>query len=481
MRARLLATTLSAISAIALAGCGGNMKITTPQSGQIPVSMTMRDTPPTGVTIIAFEIHVTGASLQPADSSKPAVPLVTHDTEIELRHLEVESALLSTAGAAPGTYNSLSLTFANPEMTIQNNSTAAITVGGKMCAVNAICELAPPISPMSVQVSSTPFPLTLTAGNALSLDVDFDVNASVQNDLSVNPSVSVTPTITTANHEMDEIDELAGVVGTVSTNSFTLTTFDNQMQTIQIDNNTQFENFDKAGCAADNFACVQSGQIVSVHLEIMDADEDESGDDDSMGVTSSTGLIAKKVELEDHFQKELEGEVVAVTGASSQFELVVNGEDTPLQNIALGNPVTVTVSAGATFDVDQDGLSIPSGLFFQSINDVMVGQSVEVDPSGINIGSSGISLTTDHVRLHRTHVTASIASITGANLTLTNLPSFFTAAGITQIHVQTSSQTNFDSVQDITGLSVNDTISVGGLLFNSSSGPVLLAEKLRKR
>lgn len=479
MRARLFATTLSAISAIALAGCGANMKIATPQSGQIPISMTMRDTPPTGVTIIAFEIHVTGASLQPADSSKPAVPLVTHDTEIELRHLEVESALLSTAGAAPGTYNSLSLTFANPEMTIQNNSAAAITVGGKTCAVNAICELEPPISPMSVQVSSAPFPLTLMAGNALSLDVDFDVDASVQNDLSVNPSVSVTPTITTANHEMDDIDELAGVVGTVSTNSFTLTTFDNQMQTIQINNNTQFENFDKAGCAADNFSCVQSGQIVSVHLEVMD--EDEGGDDESMGTMSTTGLVAKQVELEDHFQQELEGEVVSVAGASSQFQLVVDGEDTPLQNIALGNPVTVTVSAGATFDVDQDGLSIPSGLSFQSISDVIVGQSVEVDPSGINIGSSGISLTTDHVRLHRTHVTASIASIAGANLTLTNLPSFFTAAGITQIQVQTSSQTNFDSVQDITGLSVSDTVSVGGLLFNSSSGPVLLAEKVRKR
>ena len=478
MRPRLFARALVAISAIALAGCSGNMKVTT-QSGQVPVSMSMRDTPPTGVTIIAFEVHVTGASLQPADSSKAAVPLVTHDTEIELRHLEVESALLSTAGAAPGTYNSLNLTFANPEMTIQNNSAAAITVGGKTCAVNTICEVDPPISPMSVQVSSAPFPLTLAAGNALSLDVDFDVDSSVQNDLSVNPSVTVTPTITTANHEMEDIDELAGVVGTVSASSFTLTTFDNQMQTIQVNSNTQFENFDKAACAADNFSCVQSGQIVSVHLEVMD--EDEGGDDESMGTTSTIGLVAKQVELEDHFQEELEGEVVSIAGASGQFQLVVDGEDTPFQNIALGNPVTVTVNAGATFDVDQDGLSIPSGLSFQSISDVIVGQTVEVDPSGIAVGSSGISVTTDHVRLHHTHVTATITTVTGANLTLTNLPSFFTAAGITQIQVQTSSQTEFDNVQDITGLSVNDTVSVGGLLFNSTPSPVLLAEKVRKR
>lgn len=481
MRGRLLATLVTAVSAIAFAGCGGNMNLAT-QSSAIPISMTMRDTPPAGVTIITFEIHVTGASLQPADSSKAAVPLITHDTEIELRHLEVEDALLSTSGAAPGTYNSLNLTFANPEMTIQNNSGAAITVGGKSCAVNAICEIEPSISPMSIQVSSAPFPLTLASGNALSLDVDFDVNASVQNDFSVNPSVTVTPTITTANHEMDDIDELAGVVGTVSTSSFTLTTFDGTMQTIQVDNNTQFDNFDKAGCAADNFTCVQSGQIVSVHLEVLDEDENEQeGGDDNSGTMSTTGLVAKQVQLRDHFQKELDGEVVSVNGTSGQFQLVVDGEDTPFQNILLGNPIAVTVSTGATFDVDQDGVSIPSGLSFQSISDMIVGQSVEVDPSGITVSSSGISLTTDHVRLHRTHVTASIATIAGANFTLTNLPGLFTTAGITQIQVQTSSQTDFDGGTDITGLAVNDTVSVGGLLFNSSTSPVLIAEKVRKR
>lgn len=140
------------------------------------------------------------------------------------------------------------------------------------------------------------------------------------------------------------------------------------------------------------------------------------------------------------------------------------------------------MNSGAMFDVDTDSLSIPSGLQFLSISDVIVGQSVEIDPVGVNASSSGISVATDHVRLHRTHVTATIQGISGANLTLTNLPSFFTSAGITQIQVQTSSSTQFeDGLSGVSGLAANDTVSVGGLLFNSTTSPVLLAEKIRKR
>ena len=480
MRAQVLAATVAIFTAIALAGCGGNMNLNLRGSG-VPVSIAIHDTPPAGVNILSFEIHVTGASLQPSDSSKAAVPLVTHDTEIELRHLEVESALLGTAGVPADTYSSLSLTFAHPEMTIQNGTGQTITVGGKSCAANSICELDPSLNSASLTVNSAPFPITLSANSGLSFDVDFDINSSVQTDLSVTPSVNVTTTMTTANHEMEDIDDLAGQITAVGANQFTLMTFGGQSDVIQTTSNTQFDDFDRAGCTANNFSCLQNGQVVRVHLSVMD--EDESGDDNSMMTISSTaGLVAKEVKLEDHFEKEFDGQIISVNAASNQFQMVVGDEDIDIQGMSLGNVITVTVNSGATFDVDSDNITIPSGLQFQSISDVIAGQSVEIDPVGLNASSSGISVATDHVRLHRTHVTATILSIAGTNLTLTNLPSFFTTAGITQIQVQTSSSTEFeDGLSGLSGLAANDTVSVGGLLFNSTTSPVLLAEKIRKR
>jgi len=36
------------------------------------VSLTIHDSPPMGVTVLSFEIEVTGAALQPSDSKQPA-------------------------------------------------------------------------------------------------------------------------------------------------------------------------------------------------------------------------------------------------------------------------------------------------------------------------------------------------------------------------------------------------------------------------
>ncbi|MHB8541925.1 MAG: hypothetical protein ACYDCD_13455 [Candidatus Acidiferrales bacterium] len=461
---------------LVVAGCTGSMSSSTPLTqGQVPVSMTMRDTPPAGVTVLAFEIHVTGATLQSANTSQPDVSLLSQNLEIELRHLETDSALLSTSGTPPGTYNSLTLTFANPEMTIQNSTGGTLTVGGKSCAVGAICEVQPALNQTSVKITNSPFPLTLSSHTALGLDIDFNINASLQNDLSVSPTVTVAPTVTQAKGELQELDDLAGQVTAIGMSQFTLQTLTGQSFIIMVDNNTTFKNFDNAGCAANNFSCVLANQIVSVDVRQMDNENESSSS------SASLSLVAKKIELKDHFQRDLEGKVASVNTATNQFQIVVNEEAMAVQGVALGNVLTITVNSGATFDVNQDGLTIPSGLQFQSISDMIAGQSVEVDPVSVNAGASAITVTTDHVRLHRTQVTGSVMTITGGNFTLGNLSSLFTGAGISTIQVQTSSQTQFENVAGVSSLSVNDTASVGGLLFNSTPAPVLLAEKVRKR
>ncbi len=59
---------------------------------------------------------------------------------IELTRLQTDIAYLATATNIPaGSYTSLTLTFANPMLTIENDTTAAIG----SCAVGSICTMAP--------------------------------------------------------------------------------------------------------------------------------------------------------------------------------------------------------------------------------------------------------------------------------------------------------------------------------------------------
>src|SRR6266568_4761322 len=126
---------LLCVCILVIYSCGGTM--TNPlRPGASALSVTVTDTPPMGVTVLSFEVSVTGATLNPG-----GVDLLAGrgPVRIEVENLETESAFLSTASVAPGTYTSLNLTFANPELTFKNGTT--MTLAG--CAPGAVCEINP--------------------------------------------------------------------------------------------------------------------------------------------------------------------------------------------------------------------------------------------------------------------------------------------------------------------------------------------------
>lgn len=91
--------------AIALAGCGGLSSSLAPSgTNTTQVSLTVHDNPLLGVTVLSFEIDVTGAALQPTDSNSQSVSLPSEPEEIELEHLQTESALLSSKSVPVGSY-----------------------------------------------------------------------------------------------------------------------------------------------------------------------------------------------------------------------------------------------------------------------------------------------------------------------------------------------------------------------------------------
>ena len=69
---------------------------------------------------------------------------------MNVSQLLTDSVFLGSENVAAGTYTGLSLTFANPELTIFNNSAAMIRAGANTCANNTVCQLSPPTGPLTL-------------------------------------------------------------------------------------------------------------------------------------------------------------------------------------------------------------------------------------------------------------------------------------------------------------------------------------------
>ena len=462
----LLASTFFAVACIT--GCGGSYTAPPPpgaQAAQMSVSVT--DAPPAGVTVLSFEVTVTGASLSPG-----SVDLLAGKTppRLEVKNLETESAFLSTLSIPAGTYTGLALTFANPELTFLNNTGAALAG----CAVGAVCEIKP-TGTLSSTVSGN---FVVTAGTQSGILIDLNLASLLSSTLGVDFSssgaVSATQQIKQGEGELEDLEDVNGILKSPANNQFTLQTTDMGNITVSVDTSTEFSDFES--CAAANFSCLVDGQSVEVDLALMGAGT----------------FLAKKVELHDNVAEaaddELDG-VVSKVDSATQFEVVVLDELRSVTNVSVGNPVIVALQSSATFQVDANGLTVPSNLqqAFTASGDtsqLIPGQVVQVRVRSTSGGPApaAIMVTTDRVRLRMTQFTAAVSgAVAGNNFNVGTLPGIFTSAGVTSIQVQTSSNTNFENVSGASGLADGNTVSLRGLLFASAPTPVLIADKVRKR
>lgn len=462
------------LSAILLVGCGGSMSAPAmgpgagPQSALVNFSLT--DAPPAGVTVLTFEVTVTGATLNPGNADLLAGK---GPVRIEVKRLETENAFLSTANIPSGNYTSLNLTFSNPELTFRNDTGAALAG----CAPGSVCE----IKPSGALTATVTGQFNTMSGTQSGVLVDLNLNNLITPSLGVDFSAATALTATQQTRdgegELEALDDLDGIVANPSSSQFTLQTTDMGNITVTVDSNTEFEGFNT--CAAANATCIQSGQSLEVDLML----------------GASGTFLAKKIELEDDAQEaaddELEG-VVFKIDSPSQFEMAVNDELRTVANVGIGDPVTVmltTSGGGTSFRVDTNGLTVPSALqqAFESATDtsqLLPGQTVQVRKITMTGGPApaAISVTTDRVRLRDTRFTAKVSGApSGSNFNVGGLSGLFTAAGISLIQVQTSSQTDFENVNGVSGIADGSTVSLRGLLFVSTPNPVLLADKVRKR
>jgi len=488
---RLALLILLSSSALSLISCGGSAGSNFSAGGSgaaaVPLTVSVQDTPPTGVAITSFEVQITSASIHNS-ATNADVALLANPTEVELEHLQSEPALLRALNVPAGTYSSATATFANPQMVIFNNTTAPITVGTTVCAVNASCKLTPTLSPATITVSTTPFPLTLAANSPLGFLLHFDVNSSVSSDLlTITPTINFQQIFPSASGVIHP-EHLVGTITAISSPDFSLqpglggpmpvSASLPPVANIVTNGSTVYHFADKLAaspCTTANFACLAVGQTVNVTLNVL----------------SDGSLLATAVTLFEQNSPAIEGTVVSVAPTKNQFQItMMGGQWMPgagiNANATVGAAVTVNVTSSTAYQIDLDGITLPSGLTFASINDVTVGQVVEVQPGALaSPAANTLTLTTNQVRLDESQVTATVKTTSPAgtppSFVLNSLPSLYPTGST--MNVLTVPTTFFSSniTGGVAGLAAGNTVSVGGLLFNSTSGPTMVGEIVVKR
>lgn len=459
-------------------GSGNNPPAPPPSGAQTaPVSITIGDTPPAGVTILSFEVTVTQAVLQPGN-----VQLVSTPIEVEVRRLELESAFLSTINVPAGTYTSIDLTFSNPELTFRNDSGTNLGVPCNRGTSNAggICEIELSVT-RTVSISSNPpFPLTITANTPAGLLIDVNLNNLIQNNLSLDFAAAQAISLirlqaAQGTGRFDELEDIAGRITAVraASSEFDLQVFTGsgtRTLTVRTDANTEFDDFDDLGCLTANFACLAVGQAVEVDLELR----------------AGGTLVAEEVEAldADVNNEELEGIVVSTSGLPSSFEIVLLEEIVDVPGLDIGNRVVVNVQAPTRFRIDEDGLSV-NNADFDAVSDLLVGQFVEIERISGPTGTPP-AVTTDRIKLKdsRFRGTVKAGSVDTVNNTFVveNLPSLFTGQGITELEVRvTPNETEFHNVSGLAALAGGNTVSVRGLLFQGTGTPFVMAKRVRRR
>jgi hypothetical protein len=501
MRKSLSCLLVSAMMVAVLAGCSTaseNSSTTSstpsaPSAATAPVSLSMTDDAPAGVSVLFFQVSLTGATLTPSSGS--AVSLLSNNTpiQIDVTQLQALSAFLNTADLTAGTYNSLSLTFASPQIVIFNGSDTAL---GSTCAVGSVCQIAPTIdNSATVGFSSAPFPLTVAANAPLGLLIDFHLNTVVQSDLSVNLGVSNGVTISELPATLPSHPQFGFLTGAVQSvnagkNQFTLQTRWGRTFTIDSGNNTAYDDFPSSACKTAGIACLADGQIVQVQIS---------------NVASGGVLQAAQVTyVQTSSQQTAQGTIIGLENSNSGtiMKLILHNNPSNNSGLALGGVAAVSIAGNASFSVDANGFTLPSGLSFTGASGLFKGQQVQVDVvKGSMSTSSGpgngggwgpprsVSFTTDSVELEPSQVTGTISALdSGADsFTLgSNGGRFFVpwpmaaaANNTLSFNVLTTTQTSYQgfSPESFDGLAANNLVSVSGWLFPpaSSTGPPTLA------
>ncbi len=243
----LVGSVLTALVAALTIGCGGgSSSSTTPvqaQSGSLFVNATDAPLP----SVVSFQVDVTGMTV--SDGTNLPVSVLNGTQTVDFARLNGLHTLLDLNTIPAGTYSSVSVTLANPQIGYLNvtNPQTNPPTRPTITTLNGTTTPAVTLTQSMVSINLSK-PLVVDSGDIIGLSFDFDLRQSIQLDQNgqftgvVNPTLdlkAITPSDSDA-----YIDEFAAGVVSVnaSGNSFVIQGPHGHQFTVNVNDQTEWEN-----------------------------------------------------------------------------------------------------------------------------------------------------------------------------------------------------------------------------------------------
>jgi predicted component of type VI protein secretion system len=222
------ALTFCALSGLVLSGCSAGNQAASPSTAPASsgtVNLVVQDTPPTGITVLSFQLQIASATLQPGN-----VSLVKKPVTVDLAELVTDTSFLASQVVDSGTYTSLTMTYDNPQITLMNSSSAPLVTPVGTCAVGQVCTFTPRLNNASVTISSGVFPITVAASSTTGLNLDLSISNLLQSDLSLtfasgqSVNLSLLSALASLTSQQSQIDAVLATVQSVNGQQVTIQT-----------------------------------------------------------------------------------------------------------------------------------------------------------------------------------------------------------------------------------------------------------------
>lgn len=479
MRVHAYVPVLGMVALLSMIGCAGGttyQAASTSPTANATVNFVVTDTPPASVAVLSFQVQIASAVLQPGN-----VSLLPRPVTVDLAQLVSDSGFLASTVIDSGTYTSLTMSYANPQVTILNTSAASIVVAGQTCAAGAVCTFSPALNQASITISNGIFPLTVQANSTSGLNLDLSIPDLLQSNLSVtlangsSVNLSLLPEPSSGTSQQAEIDDVFGTITSVSGNQIDMTTALGDSLVLTGSSSTQY-NYPASVCSTVGASCLSAGQLVTANLSLL-GDGALALNSISYVGSSGTALVKGLVVSTD------------TTAAIPSVQLLVQRAENA-SALLPGDIVTVAMPAGVVYAVGAASYPAVSGGSFSSPNDLMAGQELVVSVGSGLVSGSSPSFNAGSVFLEPSQLIGRVLSVdTGtSSAAINSLSGLFTWSTpiIEQIDIQTDSTTDFAgfSSASIDGLAAGQFVAAKGPLFNTAGSggePTISAIQLRER
>jgi hypothetical protein len=436
--------------------------------------MVVTDTPSSAITVLSFQVQITGAVLQPG-----SIALLPRPVTVDLAELVSDAGLLFSSVVDSATYTSLELTFANPQVTLLNNTGGTLTLAGQSCVAGATCTYVPMLNNATVTISSGVFPLTITANSSTGLSLDLSIPDLLQSDLSVSLAngESVNLSLLSGNSSASQqatIDDVVGSITSVSGTQVNIKTAFGDSLVLTESSSTSY-TYPTDVCSANDSSCLSVGQSVTVDLGLLG--------DGSLGIHSLSYLGGSGSQL-------VKGLVLSTDAtASTPTAVVLIQGEINASSVTPGEVATVSFPMGTTYAVGVADYPTASDMSFGDAADLLPGQEVVLSVGSDLVAGSAPTFSTGSVILESSQVVGEVIAVDSgtASFSIDGLSGLFTGARpiVQLVDVQTGTATTFTgfTAAAVSAVTAGQFVVAKGPLFSgeSSGTPGLAAVQVATR